>query len=455
MIVTFSVSNFRSFRDEQTLSLVAAHRQEDENSKHLVKIPDSDKYVLRAAVIYGANGAGKSNLMKAIRRLQKLALENPARSGVSSPQFHRPQSAELEKSLFDIQFISNGKLYHYGIVVQKDIVLEEWLTRVKNNRESLVFERTTEFEDTFVEKGPASGKKLNKKLEAAFTIGAKKNRSFLSTVRENLNSSDYEGPIYDAIDWFRFGVNFVEPDKPILPLGVTLNENEDFLKFSSDLLKNAATGIDHLKVSKEFISEEQLKMILPATVAEDIVNNSENTGNFIYSLPDGREIFVEHEGDDKFSLLNIRSIHEDGDQTAFDLSDESDGTKRFLNLSPALHELHTSGGVYVIDEVERSIHPLLIWKFIEVFFKGCGGENRQLIITTHESNLLNQDLLRRDEVWFTEKDRNGSTSLFSLSEFKPRKDLKIDSHYLKGRFGAIPFLSGLDDFISKSLSDHD
>jgi AAA15 family ATPase/GTPase len=111
--------------------------------------------------------------------------------------------------------------------------------------------------------------------------------------------------------------------------------------------------------------------------------------------------------------------------------------------------LRTSSAVYFIDEIDRSMHPELVWKFLEFFLKSCEAGQRQIIVTTHESNLLDLELLRRDEIWFAEKDSNGSTHLYSLADFKVRKDLEIRKHYLQGRFGAVPFLGSLDRLLSE------
>jgi len=121
-----------------------------------------------------------------------------------------------------------------------------------------------------------------------------------------------------------------------------------------------------------------------------------------------------------------------------------------LNLLPALYHLRTSTAVYFIDEIDRSMHPELVWKFLEFFLKMCESGQRQIIVTTHESNLLDLDLLRRDEIWFAEKDQSGSTHLYSLADFKVRKDLEIRKHYLQGRFGAVPFLGNLDRLITET-----
>jgi AAA15 family ATPase/GTPase len=127
-----------------------------------------------------------------------------------------------------------------------------------------------------------------------------------------------------------------------------------------------------------------------------------------------------------------------------DIEDESDGTRRLLDLLPALYEMQNRGGVYFIDEIDRSMHPILVRRLLEFFLASCGDNPGQMILTTHESSLLDLDLLRRDEIWFAEKDHEQATCLYSLADFKVRNDLEIRKHYLQGRFGAIPFFGSLD-----------
>ena len=129
-----------------------------------------------------------------------------------------------------------------------------------------------------------------------------------------------------------------------------------------------------------------------------------------------------------------------------ELTEESDGTRRLLNLIPALH----NPCVYFIDEIDRSLHPILVKEFLGFFLKSCGGVSRQIIVTTHESNLLDQDLLRRDEIWFAEKDQTAATRLYSLLDFKVRNDRDIRKGYLQGRFGAVPYLGSLEHLLAKT-----
>jgi hypothetical protein len=150
-----------------------------------------------------------------------------------------------------------------------------------------------------------------------------------------------------------------------------------------------------------------------------------------------------------FYRISIQAAHEQqaGKAVRLELAEESDGTRRLLNLVPLLHSPRAAG-VYFIDEIDRSLHPMLVREFLGSFLGGGGF--RQIIVTTHETNLLDQDLLRRDEIWFAEKDQSAATRLYSLLDFKVRNDLDIRKGYLQGRFGAIPFLGGVEHLLPKA-----
>ncbi len=144
-----------------------------------------------------------------------------------------------------------------------------------------------------------------------------------------------------------------------------------------------------------------------------------------------------------FKLMTGHKIKDRPDEAFLDITAESDGTRRLIDLLPALHLLLRSGGVCIIDEFDRSLHPIISFKIIELFLNNQTGLDSQLIVTTHESGLLNLNLLRRDEIWFVEKNKDGASSLYSLEEFVPRYDSDVGKGYLHGRFGAIPVVGDI------------
>ncbi len=449
MIVSFSVSNFRSFSSEETLSLVASNRLSGSHDEHAVPVPDSKEKVLRTVVLYGANGAGKSNLFKALRYLKSVAVEPRGKNSRTGRKPFLFAEAPGEPSTFDLQFIQADKHYRFGCKVDDDRILEEWLFQVVGNRQRLIYERATSENGKVVV--DASGlKDAGEKVLALATVGGPQNQSFLATVNATLEPSDFGAALAHVLTWFTGCLVLVGPDATFLGLGHLLDSDTDFLSFAGAYLKSASTGVDRLEVIKKEISKDEAGKLLPDGLAPKVLRNLGEDQNGALMLDDGKELVVERKGDDHFYLVDVQAAHEHktGEAVRLELSEESDGTRRLLNLIPALHNPR-SAYVYFIDEIDRSLHPMLVKEFLEFFLKSKGCAFCQIIVTTHESNLLDQDLLRRDEIWFAEKDRAGATRLYSLLDFKVRNDRDIRKGYLQGRFGAVPFLAGLERLLPK------
>jgi len=447
LIVSFSVANFRSFAEEQTLSLIASNRFSDsDHGNHLVPIPGSNEKLLRIAVLYGANGAGKSNFFRALSYFRKMALSQQTKHNVTEAEPFRFGTKQAEPSSFDLQFIVDDKLYGFGFKVDEKRILEEWLVRVEGGREKVLYERITDLEGRVtIEANGISG--ISEKLKALATVGGPQNQTFLATIRTNLQASDYGTEISAILNWLDNDLQLIAPETPFLALGQQLVRDEAFMDFASEFLKSSATGVERLQVIKEEISEEQLRSLFPRYLdISDMLNDSSQKRKTIFYPEKHMEILIEKTKEKHYFRVTIQAAHAQasGELVSLELTEESDGTRRLLNLIPALHQMNTQRGVFVIDEIDRSMHPLLTWKYLDYFLSVCKAGNRQIIVTTHESNLLDLDLLRRDEIWFAEKNKAGATNLYSLSDYKVRTDLSIQKHYLQGRFGAIPFLGDID-----------
>jgi predicted ATPase len=441
MLVSLSIANFRSFADEQTFSLVASKRLSGTHDDHLIQIPDSEESVLRCAVLYGANGAGKSNLLKALRYAEMFVLR--ARGKKSSGTGREPFRFGGESngpSTFDLQFIAAETLYHFGFSVDEHVA-EEWLAYTSGGREKTLYERTTDTNGKVAINAPGL-KNSGQKLEAMVTVGGPPNQSFLATVRATLDREELGAHIHNVISWFE-DIALIGPEQPLAPIGAMLSDDPEFLDFAGTFLKSSSTGVDHLRVDKIAMSEDELRSLLPRDLYSRIVDDAPE-GGVRLQLSEGSELFIEPKGESY--RLTVQAAHQcnNGSVVPLDMAEESDGTQRLLNLLPALYFAQNSSGVYFIDEIDRSMHPVLVRKLFEFFLKKCTGEKRQLIVTTHESTLLDLELLRRDEIWFAEKDQSARTHLYSLTDFKVRKDLQIRKGYLEGRFGGIPFLGDLD-----------
>ena len=302
----------------------------------------------------------------------------------------------------------------------------------------MLYERTTD-QNGKVAVDADGLKSAGDKVMALAMVGGPQNQSFLATANVTLNGEDIGEDLSCVLNWFKTGLNLIGPDDPGERLEHLLDEDPDFLSFASAFLKSTSTGVDHLEVVKEAISRDDARVpdALFRWLTESPERLTVRRGGLMFERKDGDHVYQ----------VSVRAAHEHepGQVVRLELSEESDGTQRLLSLISALHRLRTAGSAYVIDEVDRSLHPILVRELLHFFLQSRVGGPRQIIVTTHESNLLDQDLLRRDEIWFAEKDQTGATRLYSLVNFKVRNDLEIRKHYLQGRFGAVPFLGNLEN----------
>jgi AAA15 family ATPase/GTPase len=450
MIISFSVSNFRSFCSEETFSLVASNRLSGNHDEHAVPIPDSKEKVLRAGVIYGANGAGKSNLFRALQYLKSVALRPLEKDSGTGREIFRFREGMQEPSSFDLQFIAAGKLYRFGFKANDQRITEEWLVQVYGGKERVLYERITD-ENGRVSIDFQGLRSAGEKLNALATVGGPQNQSFLATIHVTLNSSDCGEELNAILAWFK-RLYLIAPSARFAALSDFLVADPDFKEFAGDFLQSSGTGVDALNIFKREITEDELRSLLSENDFLKLLNNLQKSDDGIVStrLNGGNELLIERAAANRFFRITIQAVHEQplGKPIPLELAEESDGTRRLLNLIPALYDLQGRNAIYFVDEIDRSLHPILVMKFLEFFLKSCEGGQRQIVITTHESNLLDLDLLRRDEIWFAEKDRDAATRLYSMADFKVRKDHEIRKHYLQGRFGAVPFLGSFDHLLA-------
>jgi uncharacterized protein len=443
MLLSFSVGNFRSFREKQTLSMVASNRHAD-HREHLREIPFDSNMALPVAALYGANGAGKSNLVKALVALKGL-VSSGTEMGRSIPRnaFVLDQESASSPTEFELQFLAKGKAYVYGAKLMDDRVAEEWLSELQNGSETSIFQRST---DASLVTGIEYHAKLTgaSKLDALRVVQGPPNQLFLHVIRTNLTGPD-RGPSFEAVlDWFEDRLLIIEPDAMYGNLCSLLEKDASFAKFAGHFLQKVATGVDELTVDTSEVKEEG-KGALDKLFAGGRRSVSQG------------ETAVERDEQGKVFLHEVKSQHltARGQRVDLPLKDESDGTRRLLHLLPALHLYKGGEGtVFVIDEIDRSLHPLLAKEFVRAFLKECAGKGSQIIFSTHDTNLLDPKLLRRDEIWFAEKKLPaGATELYSLSDFKVRTDLKFDKAYLEARFGAVPPIPELPEWVTQIMQD--
>jgi len=435
MLIRFVTSNFLSFNEEKEFNMLAGSFRTHKH--HVYKAGKLN--VLKGAAIYGANGAGKSNLVKAIDYLKQMVVNGGLEKSVNSQKFKLDKTKANAPVEFEIEFYYKRKIYAYGVSVNGNVVEKEWLYISGIDKEDkLIFERKT------LKSGKSKikfGKSYIKTKKDELLIELMGDNLLLEHELllgkyENLKISDID----NVVEWVSKWLIIIYPKSRANVLVYGMTKVDDFANFVNDVLKTFDTGIKKLEVKDidfdvYFAEEEQVKK---RELLEDIKD-----GNSILSSNKYETVVVTKENN-KNIVKKAIAIHNDFDNNNidFDLSEESDGTRRLLDFIPAFDGILNANITYVIDEIDQSIHPELLQTLVKKIMDEPNTKG-QLIFTTHESNLLDLNIFRQDEVWFAEKDKGGSTNLYSLSEFKPRYDLDIRKGYLKGRFGAIPFTGDL------------
>ncbi len=446
MLVQFTVENFLSFGEPATLSMRATCR-EHHHPGHLVDgIRGVQGQLLRTAAIYGANAAGKSNLVKAMRFARNLILQGTSLDKPISITPFRLGNAG-KPSRFEFMLYHGDVLYSYGFVVDSAQVVEEWLYATHTTKEVRYFERTTAEGQVSVEFGASfTGRSAKQKQFLNFVAqGTRPNQLFLTEA-----ASKNVQEVLPVMEWFGDVLLIIEAEAKYKLLEVRVQKDTQFTDYLASFLRSAGTGIDSVIASEVDLDFGRYFPDMPEEVSVEILGelkDTENTEGVMILPADGERYFAKIGQSGIPTLLRLRTQHRasDGGLVEFGVNEESDGTQRLMHLVPALLSLQQrQPKVIILDELDRRLHPLLTKFFLESALKcqELGGHN-QLMFTTHDTNLLSLDLLRRDEIWFVEKDGNGCSWLYSLSEFKIRPDLQIEKGYLAGRFGAVPFVGNI------------
>ncbi|WP_016949315.1 ATP/GTP-binding protein [Anabaena sp. PCC 7108] len=450
MLVQLTIENFLSFREETTFSLVGVSSDQRHADHFAVDAAGKGRSLLPISAIYGANAAGKSNLIKAIDFAKNLIVEG-TRSGQIIPISPFKLGDDNKKpSKFEFIFTYRDNLYSYGFKLNATQILEEWLyvTPAGKKREVLYFERiTSENKETKVELGASLKGRSNKNKQFLEFIeqGTRPNQLFLTeTVDRNVQL------VKPVFDWFKKVLTVIPAEATHQGLELGMLNSKEFTDFLSNFLKFAGTGIDSIGTTEVELDFDRYLPDIPENHREEIIQNlSESGENSAVMIENslGKRYLLMKNSQNQLNLIQIRTQHhhESGHLVDFTIEEESEGTQRLINLIPALFILKENPEkVIFLDELDRRLHPLLSRQFVEGALK-CKSQNNmsQLIFTTHDTNLLDLELLRRDEIWFVEKNKQGASHIYSLAEFKIRPDLEIEKGYLNGRFGAIPFFGDI------------
>ena len=430
MLIDFSVENFRSFGGEQTHNLVASKKLKDHRD-HCVPIGTTGKNVLRTAVVYGANAAGKSNLVRAIYFAQSLVVgtDNLTKLALNQFRFCKKKSP----SSFEFRFLVNEQIFVYGFTVNQKSVVEEWLAAsTGTGKEIDIFSRSNQQISVGNLKAFGEDAAVSEKALKAFQVLGPRPDQLLLNKIVDLPESSRGDLLHRAAWWVTDCLTVVQSTMSYAPLLHLLDDDSDFRRFASEFLSSVGTGINDLEVEQSEIKTENLPNELLQGLEKDATIL---LGNNSVSLQ------VDPNDPNRVMRRHLAARHKVENSTySVPFQEESDGTFRCLNLLPALYHLTTACKVFVIDELDRSLHPLLSHALLRFFVTSCPGACQQMIVTTHETHLLDLDLLRRDEIWFVEKDRKQQTQIYSMADLNVRKDVRIEKGYLQGRFGGIPFI---------------
>ena len=434
MLIRFNVENFLSFNERSEFSLIA--NKERRLSSHFYK--GEGLNILKSGVVYGANASGKSNFIKAIDFSQKVITKGIDKLNPVNCHFRLKEGNISIPSIFNYELKAEDKFYSYGfaVILNENKIIEEWLYEIGQSKDKKIFERYINEEKKHEIEIDI---KLSSKAKTRFDVYREDFQFsdkllFLSEInRKSIEDFPEVESFKKVFNWFNNKLTVLFPKSKYSGLSFIGDDNEMSSTFNS-FLNVFQTGIHN--VTSEEVDLDSFD--IPKQIKEDLTKKMHKDNSIIFEIF-GITYSLKRNEDSEYKVkkIGLEHLNDVGKKIVFDIEDESDGTRRLFDFIPALHDLTKMNSIYVIDELDRSLHSKLTYSIFEIFLELTKYNESQLIATTHESLLLDLDLLRRDEIWFTEKIDN-QTRLFSLDEFKVRNDKIIRKDYLLGRYGAIP-----------------
>lgn len=456
MFIGFSVSNYLSFNTTQTMSMVAS--KVARHKEHILN--ENGKKILKTGLVYGANAGGKSNFVKAIAFSRDIILSGLSRVDLNKKYFRISKEGYKTPGVFEYRLLTRaGKEYSYGIAIsyaEKEI-LSEWLVRIeKSGAETYIFNRDINERGVRYTESEVKIKNAQEKTRWEIYLEdfgeniseSMKKKSMLSDIAERSNEKrGIFSEIQDVFLWFKRMI-IIFPTSQYNALNWMV-EDQSVRNLFSNFLKYFDTGIESVEAKLGQIEFDKIFEGIPEEEAERLkVEISNKIQGDSVKIKLDNIIYVLRK-DNAGNIITTKMMENHGnDQELFEYLDESDGTQRLFDLIPLYFE-HNGNRVIFIDEIDRSLHTNLTRTFMEKFYEITRGDRSQIIATTHDSNLLDLDLVRQDEIWFIERTKDHSSHIYSLNRFKERYDKKIDKEYLLGRYGAIPIF---DDEIWENIN---
>lgn len=379
--------------------------------------------LLKSTAIYGANGSGKSNFVRAMEAMSDIvshsATENKRGNSLPVEPFIFDSESIQNPTEFEVTFVSNSVKYQYGFSANRERILEEWLFAFPKGSPQRWFIRAFDEENN---KYHWAFSDLLKGQKNLWKESTKQNSLFLSTA-VMLNSEQLK-VVYD---WFDLNLRFGKPTGWESEYSTSQCLNKNRKKAILEVLNGADLGIDDIEVERTEFDPSLLSDEIPDALKNELIKElsgkTSERPKTVHRLPSGHTVSI-------------------------DLDQESDGTRKFFGFAGPLIDTLLNGRIWFIDELQNSLHPALVEYIICLFNNPRSNTtNAQLVFTTHETSLLNQDIFRRDQIWFCEKSKERETEIYPLTKFKPRKNIEnLEKAYLHGRYGAYPFVGQTPDF---------
>lgn len=419
MLIEFSVANFRSLCERQTFSLSKA-KGDELAASNTFKVQAANEYeLLRSAAIYGPNAGGKSNFLLALDTMKRIVLESATtqQRGDKLPvtPFRLSSTTRNSPSEFEVMFTVDQVRYQYGFAVTAERIHEEWLLAYPKGRPQRWFGRDWNEAKQHYDWELGSNLMGEKQLWQKST---RDNALFLSTAVQ-LNSEQLQ-PIYD---WFKTTLRLANVGGWDPVFSASMCERTEKAQVM-DFLRAADLNIEDILVEKEPFDVKALPDDMPEHIKSAIAGEMKDK-----------------------QVVDIKTVHkgDDGEPVIFDFEDESDGTQKLFSFAGSWIDSLAHGNVLFIDELHDNLHPRLVQFLVQLFHSNeTNPKNAQLVFTTHETSILNQEVFRRDQVWFCEKDKQQATVVYPLTDFSPRKGREnLELAYLSGRYGALPYVRPL------------
>lgn len=454
MLVNFRFENFLSFDKLSTFSMALGKSRQHMSDLIELNIKNNPK-LLKLSTIYGANASGKSNFVHAIRISKLLIIHGFHERLVLSNSYNKNTAENSSRETkFEYDIVIENKVYSYGfsVILSQKKFVSEWLYDITSG-ERLIYiinrkDNSYELDKDFLNLDEQSDNRISIYIEDSANDESKLFLNSINDGKKIIESKDNNTLFRKVFNWFNDTLEVLGPNDEARDSIASLTKEKEKDVFKENLgkyLEHNDTGvIDIVQVSVDNLFNVPAK--IQERILDDIITDIEekkkekgdvkvNKVNAVINT--SQNIYIIRNNGEKFEYFELKFKHKNG--TLYSLSEESDGTVRLIELFSVL--FHNDEKVFVIDEIDRSLHPLLTYNFIESFKKQ--KSINQLIVTTHEDYILTLDLLRRDEIWFVDKNFEGNSSIYGLEEFKERFDKNVSTSYLNGRYGGIPNLSCL------------